>query len=173
MFHVRCKTGLWRCLWDRGWSIPPQWWSLFRFRGTLHVSFQLYLTLCDPIDCSPPGSSVHGILQARVLEWVVIHFSRGSSWPRDQTPVSHIASKFFTIWATRETQRNLQRCNFQSGSLRVISVPSFQGNWLTCYSSGSFTLKTEKWAYFFLTACSCLDKPASHKVASSWKCQFQ
>ena len=44
-------------------------------------------TLCDPVDCSPPGSSVHGILQARVLEWVAISFSRGSSQPRDQTHV--------------------------------------------------------------------------------------
>ena len=46
---------------------------------------QLCLTLCDPIDCSPPDSSVHGILQARILEWVAIPFSRGSSQPRDQT----------------------------------------------------------------------------------------
>ena len=63
---------------------------------------QLCPTLCDPMDCSPPGSSVHGILQARILEWVAIPFSRGSSWPRDQTPVSYIAGRFFTIWATRE-----------------------------------------------------------------------
>ena len=53
-------------------------------------------TLCDPGDCSPPGSSVHGILQARILEWVAISFSRGSSGPRDRTPVSHIAGRFFT-----------------------------------------------------------------------------
>ena len=44
---------------------------------------QLYLTLCDPMDCSPPGSSVHGILQARILQWVAISFSRESSQPRD------------------------------------------------------------------------------------------
>ena len=48
---------------------------------------QLCLTLCDPMDCSPPGSSVHGILQARILEWVVISFSRGSYLPKDQTHV--------------------------------------------------------------------------------------
>ena len=47
-------------------------------------SLQLCPTLCDLMDCSPPGSSVHGILQARILEWVVISFSRGSSWPRDR-----------------------------------------------------------------------------------------
>ena len=50
-------------------------------------------TLCDPVGCSPPGSSVHGIFQARVLEWVAMSFSRGSSQPRDQT---HIASVSYT-----------------------------------------------------------------------------
>ena len=56
-------------------------------------------TLCDPLDCSPPGPSVHGILQVRIPEWIAIPFSRGSSWPRDQTLVFCIADKFFTIWA--------------------------------------------------------------------------
>ena len=60
-------------------------------------------TLCNPMDyCSPPGSSIHGILQARILEWVAIAFSRGSSWPRDRTQVSHIAGRHFNLWATRE-----------------------------------------------------------------------
>ena len=53
------------------------------------------------MDCSMPGSSVHAIFQKRILEWVAISFSRRSSWPRDQTQVSHIAGRFFTIWATR------------------------------------------------------------------------
>ena len=57
---------------------------------------QSCLTLCDPMDCSPPGSSVHGILQARILEWVAFPFSRGSSQPRDETQVSCIAGGFFT-----------------------------------------------------------------------------
>jgi len=60
--------------------------------------------LCDPVDCSPPGSSVRGILQARTLEWVAISFSRGSSPPRDQTQVFCIAGGFFTVWDTREAQ---------------------------------------------------------------------
>ena len=55
-----------------------------------------------PWDCSLPGSSVHGIFQARVLEWVAIAFSRGSSPPRDWTWVSHIAGRRFTLWAIRE-----------------------------------------------------------------------
>ena len=59
------------------------------------VLSQLYLTLCDPMDDSPPGFSVHGILQARILEWTAIPFSRGSSQPRDRTWVSCIAGRFF------------------------------------------------------------------------------
>ena len=58
---------------------------------------QLCLTLCNPMDYNLPGSSVHGILQARILEWVVIHFSRESSRPRDGTWVSCIAGRFFTV----------------------------------------------------------------------------
>ena len=66
---------------------------------------QSYPTLCDPMDCSLPGSSVHGIFQARVLEWVAISFSRGSAQPRVQTQVSHTTGRRFTIWATREAPR--------------------------------------------------------------------
>ena len=51
-------------------------------------------TLCDPMDCSLPGSSVHGIFQARILEWVAISFSRGTSWPRDRTRVSCIVGRY-------------------------------------------------------------------------------
>ena len=61
-------------------------------------------TLCDPLDCRVPGSSVHRILQARVLEWVAISYSRGSSWPMDGSQVSYTAGRFFTFWATREAQ---------------------------------------------------------------------
>ena len=59
------------------WPVPAQ-------------SLQSCLTLCDPVDCSPPASSVHGILQARILEWVAVPSSRGSSPCRDQTRVSYI-----------------------------------------------------------------------------------
>ena len=65
---------------------------------------QSCLTLCDPMDYSPPGFSLHGILQARILEWVAIPFSRRSSQPREKTRVSCIAGIFFTIWTTREAQ---------------------------------------------------------------------
>ena len=64
---------------------------------------QSCLTLYDPVDCNPPGSSVHGILQARILEWAAISFFRGSSRPRDRTWVSGIAGRCFIPWATRST----------------------------------------------------------------------
>ena len=70
--------------------------------SNLRVVTQSYLTLCDPMDCSLPGSSVHWILQARILEWVAISYSRGSSSPRSQTWVSCVAGSFFIIWVTRE-----------------------------------------------------------------------
>ena len=62
---------------------------------------QLCPTLCDPMTCNPPGSSVHGVFQVRILEWVAVPFSRWSSRPRDQTWVSCIAGRFFTVWASR------------------------------------------------------------------------
>ena len=67
---------------------------------------QLCPTLCDSIDCSTPGSSVHGILQERILEWITISFSRGSSQLRDQTWDFCIAGGFFTICATREVPKS-------------------------------------------------------------------
>ena len=63
---------------------------------------QSWMTLCNLMACSPSGSSVHDISQARILEWVAISFSRGSFQPRDQTRVSCTAGRFFTDWATRE-----------------------------------------------------------------------
>ena len=63
---------------------------------------QTCMTLCDHMDCSPPGSFVHRISQAKVLEWVAISFSRECSWTRDWTPVSCFAGRFFTVWATRK-----------------------------------------------------------------------
>ena len=65
---------------------------------------QLCLTLCDPMDHSLPGSSIHGIFHSRVLEWLAISFSRESSRPRHWTWVSHIAGRCFTISATREKE---------------------------------------------------------------------
>ena len=91
-------------------------------------------TLCNPMDCNLPHFSVHGIFQARVLEWVAISFPRGSSQPRDGTWVSHIVGRRFTIWATREvtlllkyglcliTQSCLTLCDPMDCSLPASSV---------------------------------------------------
>ena len=68
-------------------------------------------TLCNPMDYGPPGSSVHGILQGRILEWVVMPFSRGFSQPRDWMWASHTAGRPFTIWATRVALK-LWYCNY-------------------------------------------------------------
>ena len=88
---------------SRGWEAGDWGQSL----GKVKVA-QPRPTLCSPVDCSPPGSSVHGILQARTLEWVPVPFSMGSSQPRDQTHVSCIIGKFFTIWDTKEAQGILE-----------------------------------------------------------------
>ena len=67
-------------------------------------------TLCDPMDRSPPGSSVHGILQARIPEWVAIPLSKRTSQPGDWTQVYWVAGRFFTIWAIREALVTLISC---------------------------------------------------------------
>ena len=76
---------------------------------------------CNPMDCSPPDSSLHGILQARILKWVAIPFSRGSSWPRDWVQVSCITGRFFTNWAIRVAPSPLH-------TLTNVSV-SFKTQW--------------------------------------------
>ena len=68
------------------------WWSVFwTLLGLFAKMIQSCPIFCNPMDCSPPGSSDHGILQARILEWVAISFSRGSSQPRDRTHVSYVS----------------------------------------------------------------------------------
>ena len=72
---------------------------------------QWYPAFCNPMGCSPPSSSVHEILQARVLEWVAISSSRGSSRPRDQTQASGTVGEFFTVWVTRAAKHHKARGN--------------------------------------------------------------
>ena len=67
-------------------------------------SFKLCPTFCDPMDYSPPGFSVCGILQARILEWVAMPFSRESSQPRERAPGSGTAGRFFTVWTSLVVQ---------------------------------------------------------------------
>ena len=85
------------CVWIKYPSAPP-----LHKDGSSGLVAKSCPTLCNPVDCSPPGSSVHGFPQARILEWVAIPFSRGSSQRRGRTQVSCIAGGFFTTWDTRE-----------------------------------------------------------------------
>ena len=112
--HCRATPGEWAALAQKNRTL--QWFSERSFyRQSFGWGLQgvncfligwewnsVSLTLCGLADCSPLGSSVHEILQARVLEWVTILFSRGSSWPRDRTWVSCIAGRFFTRWTIRQ-----------------------------------------------------------------------
>ena len=92
-------------------------------------------TLCDPMDHSPPGSSVLGILQARILEWVAMSFSRGSSQPRDWSWALHIAGRLFTIWAAREALSNCWECYLEIFHyLAALSL-----------SCGTWTLQSSLW----------------------------
>ena len=74
-------------------------------------------TLCDLMNCSLPGSSVHGVFQARVLEWFAISFSRVSFPPRDRTQISHVLGRRFTIWATREDPWDIHRYSVNGSKL--------------------------------------------------------
>ena len=91
-------------------------------------------TLCDPMECSLPDSSIHGIFQARVLEWVAISFSRGSSWPSNRTWVSRIAGRRLTAWATTcKTFAVICRIPFQSLVL-LSRISLFQSTLLSLFS---------------------------------------
>ena len=99
-----CLEGRW-VWWENGYMYMYDWVCLlssWNYHNIVNQQWkvkvaQSCLTLCDTMDCSLSGSSVHGILHARILEWVAIPFSRGSSQPRDWTQVSWIASRFFTV----------------------------------------------------------------------------
>ena len=88
---------------QRPWALKQQKVKVKRWVA------QSCLTLWDPVSYSLPGSSIYGLLQARILQWVAILFSIGASWPRDRTQVSHIVGRFFALWVTRgahQTQNN-------------------------------------------------------------------
>ena len=99
-FYLLCmKTGLWCGRWWFILLVPRYllFYIIVREREREREVTQSCLTLCDPMDCSLPGSFVHGIFQAIVLEWIAISFSKGSSQPRDRTQVSRIVDRCFTI----------------------------------------------------------------------------
>ena len=93
---------------DPSWSqIRPEHSTYMVYHWITERKWRLFsrVQLCNPMDCSLSGSSVHGILQARILEWVAISFSKGSSWPRDWTWISSTSGRLFTVWATRKAKK--------------------------------------------------------------------
>ena len=120
-------------------------------------------TLCDPMDYSPPGSSLPGMLQARILGWVAMPSSRRSSQSRDQTQVSCIAARFFTIWATREAlvymqiygltlKQNIvkQRLSFESSPSQHYEISLNYQIFQWAQPSSFFSLPTLQYLFNFL-----------------------
>ena len=83
--------------------------------------------LCNTMDCSLPVSSLHGILQARILEWVAISSSRGSSPPRDPTRISCIGRQILYCWTVREAQIASGKLLYNTGCLAWLSVMTYRG----------------------------------------------
>ena len=119
------------------------------------------LTLCNPVDCSPPGSSVHRIFHARMLEWVAMPSSRGSSQPRDQTQVSHIAGRFFTSWDTRETLRRGILITY-SQAVKLVTIPGY----ILCSAGGSSSYMCVHAQS--LQSCPTLCDPVDYRLFCSW-----
>ena len=132
-WFTKWETGIQTLIWGCGEVENSGEWAI-NLKKELYICVCVLftkscLTLCDPMNWSPSGSSVHEISKARILEWVAIPFSRGSLWPRDWTQVSCIAGRFFTNWATREAQSVLLlfSCSFVSDSWDPVddSTPGF------------------------------------------------
>ena len=103
----------------------------------LKVKSLSHVRLCDSMDCSLPGFSVHGIFLARLLEWIAISFSRGSFQPRDWTWVSHIVDRLFTVWTTREVLKKKKSKKWKVKSLsrvRLFGTPWIIATKLLCPS---------------------------------------
>ena len=134
---------------------------------------QLCPTLCNPMDCSLSGFSVHGILQARILEWVAISFSGGSFQSRDRTLVSCIAGRFFSVWSSREAQGHLWSPSIFEilplilGLLRLTFLTIIPGNstmWLQSLPSTRQVtyLNSRNCIFLYRTRCFC--------PGASWFC---
>ena len=157
---------------------------------------QLCPVLHGPIGSSPTDSSVHGILQAKIMEWVAILFSRGSSQPRDQTQVSCISGRFFSIWVIRENYLGISNLGIlryclwdRIAELDRVVVQSLSGVWFfvtpwtaACQPSLSFTISwsllklmsiesmmPSKYLILCLPFSSCPQSfPASGSFQMSW-----
>ena len=115
----RCTICCWLKQPDQG-LFPERPCFSFLARRKEGLVVQSCLTLCDPMNRGLPGSSVHEILQARILQWVAISFSRGSSRLRDRTPVSCTAGWWFTVWTTREVFDSYDQIILQTVPLYIL-----------------------------------------------------
>ena len=117
------------------------WYLLSPMKESESEVAQSCPTLCNSMNCSVPCSSIHGIFQARILEWVAVSFSRGSSWPRDRTWVSHIAGRLCTTCATRKVLLSL--INEQNISQDKDLIKPFPRN-QNSFKVGLFGMKKNK-----------------------------
>ena len=135
---ISCK---WTYLWNRGRGTDVEnRLTVTRRQGmngrpgstyaAMHIHAQLFPILCNPVDCSPPGSSIRDFLQARTLEWVAISSSRGSSQPRDWThiSISWIAEGFFTAELPRKPEWNFPSTKQEKGLLSLQDAILYSGN---------------------------------------------
>ena len=151
-FWINLITSL---LWSYGQMAEHSWRTL-----SVCVSHSVMSTFCNPMDCSPPGSSVREILQARLLEWVAIFFSRGSSRPRDWIWVFCIAGRFFTIWVTSEAHLNIVlKC--QDKKPRNIQ----DRNWQVWNDINIYCLKRNNLSGFF---CFCFCFATFTRIPFQW-----
>ena len=112
------------------------------------LSLQSYPTLCNPVDCSPPGSSAHGVLQARILEWVAISSSRGSSQPRDWTHVfciSYIGRWILTTLPPGKPRMTVWFCNSTSGYILKSSENRALNRYLCIHVHTSVFPIVQRW----------------------------
>ena len=133
-------------------------------------------TLCDPVDCSLPSSSVHGILQARTLEWVAISFCRGSSLLRGWTRVSHIGGSRFNLWVTREAQDLIKYSYKMIGRLYKFFIANFREA-VVLFVLSSFSINNLYFAFFCRNFCYLMKRHnatlSCHRmVKQSWMCKL-
>ena len=149
--HTGLEYLIWKKMHNSSLTSVTDWnnkvWDIFCSWSKVLLA-QSCLTLCTPIDQSLPDSSVQGILQVSILEWVAIPFSKGASKPRDQIQVSCIADRFFTIWATRKAPFwvTVTRINFIFFSFFSVDAGKFQVTYVAC------------------VRCPVLDSTAGHTV---------
>ena len=122
-----------------------------------------------PADCSLPGSCLHGILQVKVLEWVVISFSRGCSRPRDQTRISSIPGRRFNLWATREAQNKVSS---DERNFHILRLFGLRMAWLELYATSTLCLQFSSVAQSCLTLCDSMNRsmpglPLRHQLPKS------